>query len=56
MSFPSRNARQRGFYQGAVESDPDDPQDGVMWYNTTDDELRVQKDGSPHDVDTTEVT
>ena len=42
MSFPSRNARQRGVYLGPVDGDPDeaDLDGGEMWFDTTTDTFR----------------
>lgn len=55
MSFPSRNARQRGYYLGAVDGDPDadDRRDGAIWYDTQSNTLRAQINGDLHTIDTT---
>lgn len=54
---PSRSEHVRDHFLGPVDADPatDEVNNGTVWYNTTDDELRVLKGGAIHNVDTTAV-
>lgn len=39
----------RDHWLGVLEDDPDDPEDGDFWYNSTDDQLRVVVSGATYE-------